>query len=470
MILWPALFYLLALILIGIFTFGRNKSAADFFLAGNRLGFIPVAFATMASIMSGFVFVGGPGLFYRTGLSSIWIIISSSFTGALMCWVLAKPLYRMARENGCLTIPELLRTRFNCRVSSGLAAFSIVLGVLGYLATQLKALSIILSNLLNVSEVTALLIGLAVLAFYSAAGGITASVYTDIIQGSIMLWTSVMVFYFALQRSGGFQEMSGQILESEPEILNPFGHIGPIAALSWFVVFALGSLGQPHVIHKFMMIKSLRILRLFPLILAGSMMVCGLVWLGIGLSVKASVLKGFIAAPNNPDDAVNLFLNYLAPDWLGVIIYVGILSAIMSTVDSFVNVGSAALTCDIPQAFKRGFKNQVLWARLWTIALLLVALLFALKSNSLVATLGIMSFGLFAAALTPSLTLGLNWKKVDNKPVMWSVLSGILFSVLFYVLKTEQYLPERVSPELMALMVSFFVFLIVFEIRTRKSS
>jgi Na+/proline symporter len=139
-------------------------------------------------------------------------------------------------------------------------------------------------------------------------------------------------------------------------------------------------------------------------------------------------------------------------------------------VDSFVNVGSAALTCDIPQAFKRGFKNQVLWARLWTIALLLVALLFALKSNSLVATLGIMSFGLFAAALTPSLTLGLNWKKVDNKPVMWSVLSGILFSVLFYVLKTEQYLPERVSPELMALMVSFFVFLIVFEIRTRKSS
>jgi len=457
--------YFLVLLLIGLLVLPRNRTTDDFFLAGRRIGFIPLLFATLASVMSGFVFVGGPGLFYRVGLSSIWIIISGSFTGALMCWVLAKPLHRLARDQGCLTVPELIFNRFQCRVSSGLAGLAVIFGVVGYMTAQLRALGVIMAGFLDVPLSTALLIGFSVLAFYCVAGGITAGIYTDVVQGILMLATSLLVFYFALSRSGGLERISASILAHEPSALDPFGTVGGIGALSWFFVFAVGSLGQPHVIHKFMMVEDLRVLRFFPLVLAASMLVCGLVWLGAGLSVKSLVLSGAVAPLDDPDQAMGAFLTHIAPTWLGGLVYVGIFAAIMSTVDSFVNVGSAALTRDIPRALGFRFKREVTWARIWTLVLFLLSLLFSIWTDSLVATLGILSFGLFAAALTPSLTLGLNWEKPGKEAARWSVGIGILSFGALYGLKQAGGLPDRVSPELVALVLSFTFFLLVTELR-----
>ncbi|MEJ2081512.1 MAG: hypothetical protein P8Y94_04915 [Acidobacteriota bacterium] len=89
-----------------------------------------------------------------------------------------------------------------------------------------------------------------------------------------------------------------------------------MTCLGWFFLFSVGSLGQPHVVNRLMMIRDLRVLKYFPLLLAITMMVCGLVWLGAGAGVRSLVLDGALPAPAEPDDAITLFFSRVAPGWL----------------------------------------------------------------------------------------------------------------------------------------------------------
>lgn len=470
MTLLVALVYLLALLAIGLTSLRRNRSASDFFLAGKAVGLVPLTFTTMASIMSGFVFVGGPGLFYQVGMGSVWIIISSSFTGALMCWVLAKPLHSLAHGHGCLTIPEIIQTRFKCRISSGLAAVAILLGVLGYLALQMQALGFILAALLSISLGSAVLIGVGFLAFYCIAGGMRATVQTDLLQGIIMLWAAVLLFWFAIDSAGGMGAISISLLKHEPAALHPWGTVGPITCLAWFVLFSVGSLGQPHVVNRFMMARDLRVFRFFPLILAVSMIVCGMIWLGVGLSVKSHVYEGLLSPLEHPDQAVTAFIDQFTPGWLAVVAYVGIAAAIMSTADSFVNVGAAVLTRDLPKALGFAFKNEVLWGRLWVLILFAASLLFAFHLKTLVAYLGVFSFGTFAACLVPVLALGLNWKHANRTSVMFSILVGLILSVSLGALDRGEMYPLEIPSAFLSLSASLLVFVVIVLITRRRTS
>src|SRR5690606_31396875 len=230
---------------------------------------------------------------------------------------------------------------------------------------------ILLSSLLPVSTPFATVVAVGVLIFYSVAGGMVASVYTDVVQGVIMLWATTLVFYFALQSTGGLGRMSSILLEGAPDGLSPWGTVGVFVALSWFLVFSLGSLGQPHVVTKFMMLRSLNTLKYFPLVLAISMLLCGLIWLGGGMAVKTLVTEGTLPALIHPADAITTFLTTLSPGWLRALVYVGIMAAIMSTADSFVNVGAAVLIRDWPQVLGIRVIHQVRWARIATLALFL---------------------------------------------------------------------------------------------------
>jgi len=461
MTLAGAVLYLLALVAIGLISLRHNRTPSDFFLAGKRVGLVPLTFTTMASIMSGFVFVGGPGLFYEVGMGSFWIIISSSFTGALMCWVLAKPLHELAHKHGCVTIPELIVTRFDCRVSSSLATIAILLGVLGYLAVQTQALGVILSSLLSISVTNAILIGVGFLAFYCVVGGMLATIYSDMLQGVIMLWAATLLFVFALGSAGGMSTISLSLMENQPESLLPWGTVGPIVCLSWFFVFSVGSLGQPHVVNRFMMAKDLRVFRYFPLILAAAMVVCGLIWLGVGLSVKSLVFQGLLPPLEHPDQAITSFINHFTPGWLAALAYVGIVAAIMSTADSFVSVGAAALTRDLPRTLGFRFRNEVLWGRIWVMVLFGAAVVLVLQVKTLVAYLGIFSFGTLAACLVPVLALGLNWERASRLSVMLSIVTGLVSSVVLELLDQAGVYSSDIPPAFFSLCAALLVFLVV---------
>ena len=78
-----AAIYLAAVVAVGLWSAARTRGARDFFIAGQRLGLWVTAFATMASAFSGFVFLGGPGLTYRLGFASLFIMLPVGFTAGL---------------------------------------------------------------------------------------------------------------------------------------------------------------------------------------------------------------------------------------------------------------------------------------------------------------------------------------------------------------------------------------------------
>lgn len=462
------LLYLAVLLGIGLYCLRRGRSPEGYFLAGRNLGLVVAVLTTLASIMSGFVFVGGPGLFYRVGVGSLWIIISGSFTGALMCWVLAKPLFRLSRSEGCLTLVDVVRVRFPGRLPALLAVAALLAGVVGYLAVQLKALAVIAGAAFPISPHLAVLAALAVLVFYSSAGGNLAGVMTDVIQGVLMLWTSSCAFVFGLSAVGRLPK-AASVLQSLDDWAGPWGTVGPAMALGWFLVFALGSMAQPHVVNRFMMIRDLSVLRWFPLLLGASMVVCGLIWVSAGASVRLLVEAGGLPAPAHPDDTLALFLGRIAPAWFAPLAWVGVVAAIMSTADSFAGVGAACLSRDLPLLLGRTGGSLVRRGRTATLLLFGVAGGLAAATDQLTAYLGVAAFGIFAASLGPVLVLGLSWQEPRSRAAAWSMGAGLLGGLaLEWAVWSGRWAPG-VPASLMALAVSWNCFILVGALDGRRS-
>ncbi len=251
-----AIAYFLVVAAIATWATRRTRSASDFFVAGAGVGLWTLAIAKMAATLSGFAFIGGPGLVYTIGIGAVFIILPGALSNALGAWVLAKRMRLLGEARGLFTVPDAIGARYRSRFAQGLAAAAVLIAVVGYIATNLLALGLVIDAIFRTGLPLGIWIGTAVILAYSVAGGILAGIYTDVFQGSVMALASAIVFAFALKSGGGMANISHTIMAADPDFLGPWGRIGPIAAISFFFVFGVGSLGQPHVVHKFYMLRS----------------------------------------------------------------------------------------------------------------------------------------------------------------------------------------------------------------------
>ncbi|HEY2290361.1 MAG TPA: hypothetical protein VGM86_06615 [Thermoanaerobaculia bacterium] len=451
LIVVSTLVYFAACLGLGIWALRRTRSPHDFWVARQGLGVVVTGLATMAAAFSGFVFLGGPGLTYRIGLSSLFINLSIGFTPALLAWVLAKRLRLLAEVREVYTIPDAFLARYGSRGASGAAAVAVLIGVVGYLGTQLLAMGTLLQAVLGLSLPAAVGAGLAVLLFYSVAGGMMAGVYTDVFQGALMVLAAVAVFGYAMSAGGGFRQVVHSIAASPRfgrPFLEPLGKTPALTAFGFFFVFGIGVLGQPHMLNKLYMIQDPRRLRWLPLVLGLSQTLCLLIWLGLGLAVPALVAQGKLAPLARPDAAAPAFLLGFAPEPLAGLAVAAILAAIMSTADSFMNLGAAVLVRDLPRAFRRQVGNELLWGRIATFGVTLAAAALALGYNDLIALLGTFSFGTFGAALAPALAVGLNWRRVTAAAATASVITGMALNLGLEFLARQTFFPALPKPPL----------------------
>lgn len=467
------LLYFVACAALGVWALRRTRDARDFWAARQRLGVVVTGLATMAAAFSGFVFLGGPGLTYRIGMSSLFINLSIGFTPALLGWVVARRLRLLAEVRQVYTIPDAVRARFGSRAAAGAAAVAILVGTIGYLGAQLLAMGTLLEAILGLraslgawSLAAAVGLGLAVLLFYSVAGGMMAGVYTDVFQGALMMLAAVAVFGYALKAGGGLAAMARSIAASPRfgrEFLEPLGKTPGLTAMGFFLVFGIGVLGQPHMLNKFLMIRDPRGLKWLPMVLGVSQVLCLLIWLGIGLAVPALVARGRLAPLAKPDGASPAFLLGFTPGPLAGLAVAAILAAIMSTADSFMNLGAAALVRDLPRAWGKRVRDELAWGRIATVGVALAAALLAVLYNDLIALLGTFAFGTFGAALAPALAVGLNWQRVTAAAATASIVTGTALSLGLEILGRQQILPRLSGPlpAALALAASFTVLLTV---------
>ncbi len=467
---------LLVVLGVGILAVFRTEDARDWFIAGQRAGLLATALATMSAAFSGFVFLGGPGLTWRLGAASLWIVLPVGITPWLLTRVLGGPLREMAGGGGIYTIPDVVARRWRHRPTTLLSILAVVLGSIGYLATQVLVLGLLGEALLGTGDLPGnaglpfcMALGLLAVLAYGTLGGMLAGVWTDLVQGVIMVVTGVLVAGWAVAGAGGPGGIVRSILADGrfgPAFLHPLGRLGPAAAAGFFFLFSAGVLGQPHMVHKFFMLRDPRHLRRFPLVLGASQSLVLLVWVGVGFAVPALVARAAMAPPARCDDAMIAWLCHGAPPWLAGLAVAGALAAIMSTADSFLNVGAAALVRDLPRALGRPVADELAWGRWATFALGGGAWLLAWLHRDLVALLGTFAFGLFAAGLAPLLAVGLHREEVTPRWAAAAAGTGILLALALEALRKSPWragvpgIAAGVPPAAIALAASFLVVLL----------
>jgi Na+/proline symporter len=425
-----AVVYFAIVAAIGAWATRRTRTASDFFVAGEGIGLAALTLAAMSATLSGFAFIGGPGLVYKGGLGAMYLILPAAVTASMTSWVLAKRMRLLGEVRGLITVPDAIGARYRSPLAQGLSGLAIIIAVIGYMATNLLALGLVIDSIFGIGLKAGVWIGMVVVLAYSASGGILAGVYTDMFQGSLMAVASVLVFLFTLKVGGGMGGISRTIMAADAKFLGPFGAMGPGAALSLFFVFGVGSMGQPHVIHKFYMLKDPRRLKWYPLLVTVALIVTMLLYFGVGVAVKALVAGGKMAPLANPDDATPVFLLRYTPIVLAALVFSGVAAAIMSTVNSFMNIGAAAITHDIPVALGRKVRDELRWGRIATVAISVAAAGLALLPGALVAFLGIFGWGLFSATLVPALAIGLNWEGATKEGAVASIAAGIVVTLV----------------------------------------
>jgi Na+/proline symporter len=455
--------YFAVIVGISIWASRRTKTASDFFVAGHGIGLIALTVASVSTSVSGFAFIGGPGLIYAVGLGAMFIVLPASVTNVMGAWVLAKRMRLLGEARGLMTVPDAIGARYRSRGAQGLSGVAILVGIVGYMATNALAMGVVINAIFGVGLGWGIWVGMSVTLAYSVAGGILAGIYNDVFQGTLMAVASFLVFVFILDVGGGLGHISRTILMTDPKFLSPWGKLTPLAVLSFFFVFAMGSLGQPQGVHKYYMLKDPLQLKWYPLLKTLGLVLVLLLYFSVGVGVKAFITDGRMPPLSAPDQATPSLLLNITPLLLAALVFSGVAAATMSAVNSFINIGAAVVTHDLPIAFGRRVKNELAWGRGATVVIAIAAALIAQHSGSMVAFLGIFGWGLFASTLVPALAVGLNWEGATRVGALASIAVGLVVTLS---LETASYFkvftfPAGVTASAVALVLSLLTFFAV---------
>ncbi len=441
-------------------------------MAGHGIGLVALTIASVSTSVSGFAFIGGPALLYTVGLGAMFIVLPASITNVMGAWVLAKRMRLLGEARGLLTIPDAIGARYRSPGAQGLSAVAILIGIVGYMATNALAMGVVINAIFGIGIGPGIWIGMGVTLAYSVGGGILAGIYNDVFQGSLMAIASFLVFVFVLKAGGGLGDISRTILRSDPAFLSPWGKLSPLAALSFFFVFGVGSLGQPQGVHKYYMLRDPMQLKWYPLLKTLGLVLVLLLYFSVGVGVKAFTMNGSMAPLSTPDQATPALLLSVAPMFLSALVFSGVAAATMSTVNSFINIGAAAVMHDLPIAFGKRLNNELMWGRAATIVIAIAAALVAQFSGTMVAFLGIFGWGLFASTLVPALAIGLNWKGATREGAIISIGLGLTVTLALEIAAyTKKFsFPSGVTASAVSLVASTLIFFLVSELTKGEGS
>mgnify|MGYP003131195850 CR=1 FL=1 len=450
---------------IGVYSWLKtDNDVSGYMLGGRQLGPAVTALSAGASDMSGWMLLGLPGAMYVSGLSSGWIAIGL-LTGALLNYLLVAPRLRVYTEKArdAITIPDYFEKRFedNSRILRLVSAVVIIVFFTLYTASGVTAGGKLFESAFGADYSFGLWITAGVVVAYTLFGGFMAVSITDFVQGCIMFVALIMVPIIAFT-SLGSSGLTTELNAIDPGLLDWFGGgiglVAIISAASW----GLGYFGQPHIIVRFMAIRSVRDIPAARNI--------GMSWMLVTIiGACATGLIGLAYASSHGieiEDPETIFIvlsQILFHPIIGGFLLAAILAAIMSTISSQLLVASSSLTEDIyALLFRRNASDLelVLIGRAAVILVALVAIGLAYDRTSNVLTLVSNAWAGFGAAFGPLVLLSLWWKRMTRAGALAGMVVGAAV-VLFWVYGGATMGGEPLSDVMYEIVPGFIASLIV---------
>jgi sodium/proline symporter len=448
--------YKLVMVAIGLVANRLSHDETDYFLGGRRLGPWVAALSASASSSSVWTLIGVSGYAYGFGLSAVWIF-PACVGGFLLNWlVLAPALRRHSVRTGAITVTEVLAGPPGTprRRAIIVVASVIVLGsLLTYVAAQFHGAGKALEDTFELSFEASVLIGSAIVVFYTLLGGFWAVSLTDSLQGLVMALASVVLPATALSAVGGFEALLDGIAQVPVEGYASVWRDMPFAAGLGMVLgllgIGLGYPGQPHVVNRFMALRDESALRRGRQIAVGwgTLLYGGMILLGLCARLLVPGLE------DREDAFVTVTRDLLHPVMAGVML-AAVLSAIMSTADSQLLVAASTISHDLAPG-RAGRGSDLLRSRLTVLALSIGAVLVALYATSEIFGSVLFAWSAMGSAFGPVLLVIVLRGRVSPGRVLGAMVSGFVLSVLAYsVPETKGGAWERVAPWLVSMMIA----------------
>lgn len=464
--------YLVAMLAIGYWSYQKTTTLSDYMLGGRNLGPWVTALSAGASDMSSWMMMGLPGALYVSGLASAWLSIGLTI-GAYVNYRIVAPRLRVYTEiaDDSITIPDFLENRFRdqsniLRLVSGLV---ILIFFTLYTSSGMLAGGKLFESSFGMSYHLGLLITAAVIVAYTLFGGFLAVSTTDFVQGCIMFIALVLVPIVVTGYLGGPVEAAQTIQNVDPKLLDLFKGatmLGVIGSLAW----GLGYFGQPHIIVRFMAIKSAKELKLARRVNIGWMAIGLIGAMAVGLlGIAYFAQQGGAPEGFDPETVLIVFSDIFFHPLITGFVLSAILAATMSTVSSQLLVSSSAVTEDFYKTFFRRSatnKELVLIGRLAVLAVALVAVLLSLGGNNTILNIVGYAWAGFGSSFGSVILLSLHWKRMNK----WGALAGMVvggITVIFWIVTgLSQYLYEMVPGFILSLIAIIVVSLLTKEPET----
>ena len=437
---WISLFgYFALMIAIGVYAMRKSTSSSeDYMLGGRTLSPQVAALSAGASDMSGWLLLGLPGAMFISGLGSAWIGIGL-LVGAFFNWVLVAPRLReqTIHYGNAITIPAFLANRFPTRAMSlrTVSAIVIVIFFAVYTASGLvaggKLFESAFSGIYNFGDMSnyamGVMITLGVVLIYTVVGGFLAVSMTDFVQGCIMMFALIIMPAVVLfgEGGGGFAQASQTLNEVDPTLLSwtsGLTFIGWLSAVTW----GLGYFGQPHIIVRFMAIRSQRDVPIARNIGMGWMLISLIGAVSLGIFGRAYAIRNGLDV-QDPETIFIILADLLFHPLITGFLYAALLAAVMSTISSQLLVASSSLTEDFYRLFlhKNATEQQtVAVGRVCVVLVGIVAAIIASDENSQVLGLVSNAWAGFGAAFGPLIILSLMWSRTNGAGAIAGMVVG----------------------------------------------
>jgi len=438
--LFAFLIYFCILIIIGLYAYSKNTTAAAYLVGDRSINYWITAIAAQATDMGAFLFMGLPALIYTTGMVGAWASIGL-VVGMFLNWHFVAQKLRIATEkSNSSTISSFLEHHY--QDSSGI--IRLLIGILTllfftvYISAALAAMGRLFSIAFGLNYHIGIFLGLAAAMIYTLLGGFIAIAWCDLFQGLFLLVAIVIVPIYALFYIDGIQaiiaaaaqkNISLALFASPKELLQ-----GLLLAAGW----GLGYFGQPHILLNFMGIDDPNNIKYAKYV--------GITWQIIVLCAAAAIgLVGiaYFAHGAPLADPEFLFIimtkQFFSPLLAGFILC-GMFAATLSTLDSHILISGSVIAQDIYQHSinKLASPSTILAiSRISSLLVSLVAIILVYSSQESVYLLVNYAWSGLGSTVGPVLLVTLYSKTCTRSGAIAGIITGGVTAALWPLINTS---------------------------------
>lgn len=439
-------FYFCVVFAIGFYFSRKERTSADYFLAGRNVGWFAIGASLFVSNISTEHFIGLAGSGASSGLAVGHFEWLACFMLLILGWIFV-PFY--LRSN-VFTMPEFLERRFNRSCATYLASISVIAYVFTKISVHLYAAAIVLERVLGWSPMTAAIILVLATGIYTIAGGLAAVIYTDLVQTMILVAGAVVLTILGLNAVGGFAALRAALPPDYFHMIKPatdsafpwtgifFG--APILGI-WYwctdqvmVQRVLSARSEGNAKAATIFAGFLKILPVFILVLPGLIAVALYRDL-FKFGSNGEVLNGDIAYPT-------LIVNLLPSGLVGVMI-AALLAALMGSMSAVFNSASTLVTLDFYKKYRPNAseRNLVNFGRLATGLMVLLGLAWVpfihlISSQLFIYLQSVQAY--ISPPIAACFILGILWPRLNGAGAITSLLTGFVLGALRFLMELKE--------------------------------